>query len=222
MGIIKKAEEVLFPSFCAGCKKGTPEEPEGLRWLCLDCHGLLAPHWQKAAYKPELDESYFIFDYKKDKLAKNLIRALKYNFVKEIGKTFGVALEKECVNIKKLGCDLIVPIPLHKKRLRERGFNQSALVAQKIGEILEKPVAENILKRKAYRRPQAEIKKRAKRGENIKGTFECANEFCTTIKGKTILLVDDVATTGATLKECARVLKNAGAAKVLSFTLAQD
>ena len=222
MGFVKNLEQILFPPHCLSCKKDTPEEPAALRWLCLECHQTLIPRWQKSPYKPEIDESYYIFDYKKDHLAKKIIHALKYSFVKEMAEVFGVVLEREQLNLKKLGANVIVPVPLHARRLRERGFNQSALIAEKISALAGAPVREGILIRKSSRRPQAEIRKRAKRGENIKGIFECAKLSFAQIKGKTILLVDDVATTGATLKECARVLKNAGAAKVISFTLAQD
>ena len=222
MGFVKNLEQILFPPHCLSCKKDTPEEPAALRWLCLECHQTLIPRWQKSPYKPEIDESYYIFDYKKDHLAKKIIHALKYSFVKEMAEVFGVVLEREQLNLKKLGANVIVPVPLHARRLRERGFNQSALIAEKISALAGAPVREGILIRKSSRRPQAEIRKRAEREKNTKGIFECVGHQVSDIRGKTILLVDDVATTGATLKECARVLKNAGAAKVISFTLAQD
>ncbi|MEK7077623.1 MAG: ComF family protein [Patescibacteria group bacterium] len=220
MDMAKYLEQTLLPSYCVNCKKDTPEEPESLRWLCLDCHRLLSPRWQKSPLKPELDESFYLFDYQKDKLAKKLIHALKYNWVKEIAETLNVAVEKERANIKKMMFDVIVPVPLHPRRLRERGFNQSVLIAEKISEITEKPIADNLIKRKTYRRPQMEIKNRESRIKNIQNIFESAQNRI--LHNKTILLVDDVATTGATLKECARVLKNSCASKVLSFTLAQD
>ena len=222
MGFVKNLEQILFPPHCLSCKKDTPEEPAALRWLCLECHQTLIPRWQKSPYKPEIDESYYIFDYKKDHLAKKIIHALKYSFVKEMAEVFGVVLEREQLNLKKLGANVIVPVPLHARRLRERGFNQSALIAEKISALAGAPVREGILIRKSSRRPQAEIRKRAEREKNIKGIFEYVGHQVFDIRDKAVLLVDDVATTGATLKECARVLKNAGAAKVISFTLAQD
>ncbi len=216
----KKIDSLLFPSFCANCKADTPEEPPSLRWLCLNCHKLLIVRWQKVSFKPEISESYHIFDYQKDKLAKKLIHNIKYDFVKEIADTFYVALESERFNFRKLMFDFILPIPLHKRRFKEREFNQSELIAKKISEITEKPILEDIIKRKFYRRPQMEVKNREARIKNTQNIFECLD--AEKIKGKTILLVDDVATTGATLKECARTLKSAGAGTILSFTLAQD
>ncbi|MEK7564634.1 MAG: ComF family protein [Patescibacteria group bacterium] len=216
----KKINSLLFPSFCANCKSDTPEEPPSLRWLCLKCHKLLITRWEKVSFKPEISESYYIFDYQKDKLAKKLIHNLKYDFVKEIADTFYVALESERFNFRKLIFDFIIPVPLHKRRFKERGFNQSELISKKISEITEKPIFENIIKRKVYRRPQMEVKNRESRIKNTQNIFECVKH--PTLDNKTILLIDDVATTGATLKECARTLKSAGAQNVLSFTLAQD
>ena len=223
MSLVKYIEQTLLPSYCLNCRQDTPEEPKSLRWLCLNCHLLLLPRWQKSPLKPELEESFYLFDYQKDKLAKKLIHALKYNWVKEIAETFKVALEQERSNIKKMVFDFIIPVPLHPRRLRERGFNQSALIAEKIAELTAQPIIENIIKRKTYRRPQMEIKNRESRIKNAQNIFEPVQIVPNPIlHNKTVLIVDDVATTGATLKECARVLKNSGARKVLSFTLAQD
>lgn len=214
------SDQILFPSFCLNCKRDTPENPPSLRWLCVECHRLLASKWQKVSHKPEIDESFYIFDYGKDKLAQKVIRALKYGWVKDLAETLYVYMEKERLNIKNLEFDLIVPMPLHRYRLKERGFNQSKLIADKIAEITGKEIFEDIIKRKTHRKPQAEIKKRDERAKNISGIFKVVD--ADKITGKTILIVDDVATTGATLKECARVLKDSGAKKILSFTLAQD
>ena len=218
--LISAIDTTLFPSFCLNCKKDTPENPPSLRWLCVECHRLLEPKWQNASHKPEIEESFYIFDYEKDKLAQKVIRTLKYGWIKDLAETLYVYMEKERLNIKNLEFDLIVPMPLHKYRLKERGFNQSKLIADKIAEITQKEIHEDIIKRKIHKKPQAEIKKRDERAKNITGIFKVID--ADKISGKTILIVDDVATTGATLKECARVLKDSGASKILSFTLAQD
>ena len=218
--IANLSDQIFFPPFCLNCKKSTPENPASLRWLCMECHRQMSPWWQKCSMKPEMEESFYIFDYKKDVIAKKAILALKYNWVKDLAETLNVYIEKERDNIKKLEFDLIIPMPLHKYRLRERGFNQSSLIAQKISEISGKEIREDVLIRKTYRKPQAEIKKRDAREKNIRNIFKVIDGD--RITGKTILIVDDVATTGATLKECARVLKDSGASKIISFTLAQD
>ncbi len=217
---LKFLEKTVSPSFCINCHKETPEEPPSLRWLCLSCHKFLNPRWTRTSFYPEIPQAYHLFDYQRDKLAQKLIQALKYNLVKEISASLGVALEKERLNISRLNFDYIIPVPLHWRRLRERGFNQSSLIAQKISEISHKEVKEDILIRKIGRRHQAEIKKRAEREKNIQNIFSCAKPEI--VRDRTVLLIDDVATTGATLKECARVLKSSGVARTIALTLAQD
>lgn len=217
---VKFLEKTVSPSFCINCRQETPEEPASLRWLCLSCHKFLTPRWTRTSFYPEIPQAYHLFDYQRDKLAQKLIQALKYNLVKEISASLNVALEKERLNISRLNFDFIIPIPLHWRRLRERGFNQSSLIASKIAEITHKKVCEDVLIRTTWHQHQAEIKKRAEREKNIQNIFSCARPDI--VRDQTILLVDDVATTGATLKECARVLKSSGAAKVMSLTLAQD
>lgn len=113
---------------------------------------------------------------------------------------------------------LLVPVPLHIKKLRERGFNQSLLLAKKIGEKYKLPVNFSLLKRCKFTLTQTGLNK-AEREKNIKGAFEIADKK--KVAGKDIILIDDVYTTGATINECARVLLKAGAQKVAVLTLAR-
>lgn len=114
--------------------------------------------------------------------------------------------------------DQIVPVPLHKKRLRQRGFNQAVL----LGEIFSKrwgvPLQRNNLQRSRWTEPQVNLTAAA-RAENVNGAFSLAEPE--KIVGKRILLVDDVYTTGSTVKECSRVLRHAGAAEVAVLTVAR-
>ncbi|MEK7500524.1 MAG: phosphoribosyltransferase family protein [Patescibacteria group bacterium] len=221
---INRLESILLPSFCLNCRAETPEEPVSLRWLCLGCHGLLKPNWTKGALTPEVDGAYHIFNYQTDILAKKLIYALKYELVKEIASAIAVALQKESAHLRRLirvnRIDFIVPLPLHWRRLRDRGFNQSRLIAEEVAHIGGIGVRDGLLTRKLGLRPQAKIKRRDQRLANIKNAFRVAD--AQGAGGRVILLVDDVTTTGATLREAARAIKAAGAAKVFAFTLAQD
>jgi len=112
----------------------------------------------------------------------------------------------------------IVPVPLHTRRLRQRGFNQAVL----LGEILSRqwgvPLQRNNLQRSRWTEPQVNLTASA-RAENVKGAFTLAAPA--KIAGKRILLVDDVYTTGSTVKECSRVLMAAGAAAVAVITVAR-
>ena len=114
--------------------------------------------------------------------------------------------------------DLLVPVPIHKSRLRERGFNQALLLARDLGRMAAVPHAE-ILARKLKTKSQTSLG-RKDRLENIKDAFICIDKRA--VKGKAIILIDDVCTTTATLEECARTLRKAGAREVLALTALRE
>jgi ComF family protein len=113
--------------------------------------------------------------------------------------------------------DLVVPVPLHRRRLRHRGFNQSLILAKLVAKNLNKKVDYKALKRIRLTKPQTELKGEERR-KNVRGAFEITLD--TLIKGKKVLLIDDVYTTGATITECAQTLKRAGG-EVSVLTLAR-
>jgi len=113
---------------------------------------------------------------------------------------------------------LMIPVPLHPGRLRERGFNQSLILARAAGSALETSLDFISLRRIKYTQPQTGLK-RSERLMNVKGAFGI--EARPDLKGKTVILVDDVATTGSTFNECARILKKAGCKKVYCLALAR-
>lgn len=113
---------------------------------------------------------------------------------------------------------VVVPVPLHGKRLAERGFNQSLVLARSIARSLSLGLDYRALKRIRHTQPQVELKGTA-RAINVKGAFAVDDESL--LRGRGVLLVDDVYTTGATVKECARVIKKAGAGEVVVATIAR-
>ena len=113
---------------------------------------------------------------------------------------------------------LIIPVPLHIKRLRERGFNQSLVLARALAKKWQIPIDFSLLKRHKFTETQTGLHK-AERNKNIKGAFEVSDKK--KIDGKNIILIDDVYTTGATINECAKTLIKAGAQKVAVLTLAR-
>ena len=123
-------------------------------------------------------------------------------------------LQKLNLNLKNY---LIVPVPLSKERLRERGYNQAALIAKIVAEDLKMEFAENILTRIRHASPQVGAKDWTERKKNVAGCFVCPKP----IKGQNILLVDDVSTSGATLNEAAKTLKAAGAKKIIGLVVAK-
>ena len=202
MKILKKILAVLFPQKCLGCKK----EDE---ILCPDCLGKIN--------RP--DTPYFkgvhIASNYQDPVVKKALWMLKYQGVKQLARPLAELIQERVW--KKLETEgwLIVPVPLSKKKLRKRGFNQAELIA---GE-LSGDIRANILFKKNNTKSQVEVKDRKERLANIIGSFEARNTGV--IKGKKIMLIDDVYTTGATMNEAKKVLKEAGAKKVIGVVVAK-
>jgi ComF family protein len=116
-------------------------------------------------------------------------------------------------------CDLLVPVPLHMKRLKQRGYNQSALLANALGKSMNLKVEENSLLRVKDSLPQARSANVEERRRNVYGAFSYGKQRC---EGLIILLIDDVCTSGATLEACATALRAAGAASVWGLTVARE
>ncbi len=115
--------------------------------------------------------------------------------------------------------DVLIPVPIHKKRIRERGYNQSLLLARKLGKLTDFSVIENCLIRRIQSPPQARSASVEERHRNVADAFICKDSR---LRGKQVLLIDDVTTSGATLDACAKVLKAAGASSVWGLTLARE
>ncbi len=217
--------ELFFPSLCTTCETRLKVNEHN---LCFDC-------WQdlpvtnfhinsenKVAQlfwgRVRIENSSSYFSYKKGSRYQKLIHCIKYKGMKElgyeIGQRYGYIL-KESKNFQNL--DLIIPVPLHPKKLKLRGYNQSEWIAMGISDSLEIPVSADNLYRKTFTSTQTR-KNRFERWQNVEGIFgiKKPNEY----RGKHILLVDDVITTGSTLEACAFQLLNIENVKVSVATLA--
>ena len=115
--------------------------------------------------------------------------------------------------------EVLVQVPMHTQRLRERGYNQSSLLARELGKLTNLPVSEEFLIRQQYTFPQARTTNVDERRSNVTGAFTCRDH---TARDKQVLLIDDVATSGATLDACATALKSAGAASVWALVIAKE
>lgn len=150
---------------------------------------------------------------------RNAIRDYKFNGRRRYGENFAIAIKdvilNECLGEK---FDIITSVPLSKQGRRERGYNQSEVVARQVGKMLEIPYCEAIKKVKNNHKQHKLGKK--DREINVKNVYSAANEKV--IYGKKILLCDDIITTGNTLKECAQELIKCGCIKVISVTIAQS
>lgn len=145
-----------------------------------------------------------------------LVKKLKYNNRRDLAETMAKLFFAQ-INLNAADYDLVTAVPMHKKRLRERGYNQAAVFAQQIAQTLSLPFTGDLLCQKAETVSQTALTYR-ERLQNLKGAFSL--EHPTNLRGKRILLVDDVITTGATMKECGAVLTAAGAKKVVFVAFA--
>jgi ComF family protein len=162
-------------------------------------------------------------DYKNE-LVKELIHKFKYQGLKSIQKIFEDVLNKSLENYKdyfKNNDYIIIPVPLHKLKERSRGFNQSAIISNIISKILNIKSYDNILIRFINNPPQANQEDIQKRQQNAQNIFKINENLKETVKNKNIILVDDVFTTGSTLNECTKILKQNNANIIISICLAR-
>ena len=145
------------------------------------------------------------------------VYALKYRNLRALAPVLGGLMASEVQNAR-LDVELLVPVPLHPRRLRERGYNQAELLAQQMGRRLGVPVAVRGLVRVRHTPAQARTENRETRRANVAAAFRARDSF----DGRRVLLVDDVCTTGATLEACAAALREAGAHEVWGVTLARE
>ena len=146
-----------------------------------------------------------------DETSRRIMAQIKYNNKREYLDFFGKAIADVYKKaIRRMGVDVIVPVPIHKSRRRKRGFNQAELFARVLGEELQLAVRTDILVRDRQTRPQKELSA-ADRLRNLSGAFRAGP---IPADAQRILLVDDIYTTGSTIEACTRSLKEAGAQKV--------
>lgn len=143
---------------------------------------------------------------------------LKYHNIRALAVPLA-GLMRDYLRTDPIQADVIMPVPLHPRRLRERGYNQSALLAREIARLTGMEPEETILVRGRYLLPQARTGSVEERRRNVAGAFSLSAQG---VQGKSVLVIDDVSTSGATLNECASVLKAGGARAVWGLTLARE
>jgi len=226
--------DILYPKLCVNCGK------EGF-YLCEDCLSLIeildkqycpfcfpaktvidgktCPTCQKTHY---LNGLYFACSYE-NPIIKKLIAEFKYEpYIKDYAELLAFFLISHLANLNKTFSDfeefIIIPVPLFIKKQKIRGYNQAEEIGKKISEILKIQILSNVLIKTKLTISQTELKKE-ERMENIKNAFKIKNESL--IKNKNIILIDDVFTSGGTMDECAKVLKQNGAQKVWGMAIAR-
>ena len=218
--------DLLLPLKCLGCGR------EG-DLICPSCRQLLPrirlPLCQRCGatvsegnlcrscinYPLTIDgiRSVFLFQ----STVRQAILQLKYRHLKTIAAPLGQLLA-EHLSSHPLKGEMLVPVPLHPKRLRERGYNQASLLAKELGQHAGLPIVEEPLVRVRDTVSQARTASAIERRRNVKDAFVCHQG----LEGKQVLLIDDVCTTGATLDACATALKAAGASSVWGLTVARE
>lgn len=175
---------------------------------------------QRASASYGVDRLLHPFSYN-DPAIQKAIKAFKYYFIKGLEAPLGLLMAGYLNKIKgrvDLNDLIVVPVPLHKRKFNQRGYNQSELITGQISKSLNLEVAGGCLQKTKSTEDQARLKESKRKG-NLKGAFVCLKPEL--ISGKRILLVDDVYTTGTTMAECAKVLKEAGAKEVIGLVIAR-
>lgn len=204
--MLKEIIDFLFPPLCYACTGKLDED-----FLCKDC-------WKNIMENIVFEAEYYygfkvysLFSY--NGKVRDIVQNFKYGGFKKITNIFSKHLA-EMVADEKI--DVIVPIPLHPARVRERGFNQTFELAVALSKELKKPVKKYIF-RHSYHKAQALIPSRNERMRNVKGVFS----YLQRINNERVLLVDDVITTGYTFYEASKTLIDAGAKDVIGITFAK-
>jgi ComF family protein len=221
------ALDLVFPKTCLGCGR------EG-DFLCSSCRRTLAviapplcPKCGRTQINGVVCPSCISGDsaidgirapFRFEGLIREAIHQLKYRNLRSLAGPLAV-LMVDYFRTHGIPAEILMPVPLHPRRLRERGYNQSSLLAKELGKLTSLPVDESSLVRQKYALPQARTQSVEERRANMAGAFKCRGE---TIKDRQILLIDDVATSAATLDACAATLKQVGARSVWGLVLARE
>ena len=225
MKLLKSLINLLFPRTCAAC--GTLLL-EGEDTVCTTCRFLLPKTGYEQHSDNPLAQIFYgqmpfnavmaEFFFSKTGKVQHLIHGLKYHHCRENGIFLGQEIGKSLLQAPDYqGIEYIVPIPLHPKKEKIRGYNQSHVIAEGISEIMNIPIAENCLVRRVFTDTQTK-KSREDRWQNVKDIFEVKNPE--KLKGKHVLLVDDVLTTGATLLSAGKSLLQVEGIKISVATAA--
>ena len=222
------ALDLLLPPVCSGCRaygallcsRCTSSMARLSTPQCQICCAPVArgPHCAQCAALP-LAVDRIGAPYVMEGALRRAIHHLKYESIRALGGPLGQLLGRWLEEAEPhLQGHSLVPVPLHKGRLRQRGYNQSALLAREAGRVTGLPVDEDLLMRTRATPPQVSLSTREQREQNVAGSFQARRH----VAGQRFVLVDDVVTTGSTMSACASALKAAGAASVKGIAVARQ
>ena len=216
---------LFYPKLCVGCQRDLPAANS---CFCLPCQLKLIPFSLESPQTNSFTERLWgrlpmewgvaAYHFTRRSPIQKALHQLKYHNNPEVGIKIGRELARRMLAVPQLrGIDAIIPVPLHPRKERTRGYNQSAMFALGLSEGLDVPVLNQVLVRRAYTETQTR-KKRMERFQNVGEVFEVVRPEL--LKGKHVLLVDDVLTTGATLELCGLNLLKAPDLKLSIATIA--
>jgi ComF family protein len=216
--------DFILPRFCPSCRNKLATSENTVCNSCLSKIKLADPEFIKSEYHRKYESKRIIFGFvshyifEKDKELQHIIHALKYDKKFHVGIFLGESLGKRFQSkFQSWNINLIVPIPLHHLKKAERGFNQSYYIAKGISSQTSIAVKSNVIKRKRFTQSQTTMTLK-EREENVEGAFKVRKPE--NVKGKNVLLIDDVITTGATTNECGKVLLESGARQIYAASIA--
>jgi len=223
--------DLLFPPRCAHCARYTAHS--AYRALCDNCLASIPLHRSLfcgacSARLPDLKKvCHFDFPYVLaaassygNEPVRDLIHALKFSFLRDAVNPIADIMFAYAESLHLfVGQIVLVPIPLSAKRVRERGYNQSNLIAERLSLMTGTPLLSDVLLRTRDTLPQSSFSSFAEREENVRKCFRAT--LAPTYASKTILLIDDVATSGRTLYEASQALRHAGARRIIGLVLAR-
>jgi len=215
--------DLIFPRYCEACHKGLVGNEEIICTYCrillprIEADGLNSEAINfKFAGTPEIKSTHSFLLFTKKGNVQHLLHALKYKGNKEVGLLLGFMFGQEMAASGILpSAELIVSVPLHEKKKKSRGYNQSDLLAEGFSNATSIPWSGTILNRTKYTATQTG-KSKTERRENVKGVFTVEKD----INVRSVIIMDDVLTTGATLEECVQALKAAGCQEFYILTIA--
>jgi len=220
VGLLNKVINVFYPPRCIFCRQVLSLDCEIN--ICSRCNEELPYAKKEFLQTGEEDEENFcdgaisVFRYKG--IVKDSLIRFKFYSSPSYYRTFARLMAERFLEMAPAGdYDMIVSVPLHKQKEYARGYNQSRLISKALSREIKLPEKSKVIKRLKNTGSQSLLDKKDRR-ENIKGAFAIADADL--VRNKSIILVDDIMTTGATLEECGRVLKEAGAKKVTALVVA--
>ncbi len=226
-GLTKAALDLLFPKWCLGCGR----EGDYLCRACREQLSAVAPPICEVCGRPlpgpgacpncagltlatDGIRAPFLFG----GLVRRAVHEFKYNNLRGLAPVLAGFLH-DCLKQNGLHGDILVPVPLHRRRLRERGYNQAGLLARELGRLTGLPVVDDILVRKGYTVPLARTAGVEERRDRVRDAFAAPGGQA---MGKSVILIDDVSTSGATMSAAATALKQAGAVTVTGLAVALE